>query len=59
MPGDPARADEPAVDLPIRVRPVLSMLLESGAPRVIVRDGAATPVGISTSPAIQAVASIG
>ena len=53
-PGDPARADEPAVDLPIRVRPVLSMLLESGAPRVIVRDGG-TPVGCLDLPAIQAV----
>ena len=52
--GDAIGADEPAVDLPIRVRPVLSMLLESGAPRVIVRDGG-VPVGYLDLPAIQEV----
>ena len=47
-------ADEITVDVPIRVRHVLSLLLESGAPRVIVRqDG--VPVGYLDLPAIQAV----
>ncbi len=46
--------DEITVDVPIRVRHVLSLLLESGAPRVIVRqDG--IPVGYLDLPAIQAV----
>ena len=46
--------DEITVDVPIRVRHVLSLLLESGAPRVIVRqDG--VPVGYLDLPAIQAV----
>ena len=46
--------DEVTVDVPIRVRHVLSLLLESGAPRVIVRqDG--VPVGYLDLPAIQAV----
>jgi osmoprotectant transport system ATP-binding protein len=53
-PGDTINPDEPAVDLPIRVRPVLSMLLESGAARVIVRDED-QPVGYLDLPAIQAV----
>jgi osmoprotectant transport system ATP-binding protein len=48
---DPA---EPAIDLPMRVRPVLSILLETGAPRVIVRDGG-VPVGYLDLPAIQEV----
>jgi osmoprotectant transport system ATP-binding protein len=47
-------AEEITVDVPIRVRHVLSLLLESGAPRVIVRrDG--VPVGYLDLPAIQAV----
>jgi len=53
-PGDSVDGNEPTVDLPMRVRPVLSMLLESGAPRVIVRDGGA-PVGYLDLAAIQAV----
>jgi len=53
-PGATINPDEPAVDLPIRVRPVLSMLLETGASRVIVRDGG-QPVGYLDLPAIQAV----
>jgi osmoprotectant transport system ATP-binding protein len=52
-PGAPVGADEPAVDLPIRVLPVLSLLIESGAPRVIVRDRG-VPVGFLDLPAIQA-----
>ncbi len=46
--------DEPTVELPMRVRPVLSLLLESGAPRVIIHDDGA-PVGYLDLPAIQAV----
>jgi hypothetical protein len=38
----------------MRVRPVLSILLETGAPRVIVRDEG-EPVGYLDLPAIQAV----
>ncbi|MBA3450107.1 MAG: ABC transporter ATP-binding protein, partial [Chloroflexia bacterium] len=53
-PGDTVDGNEPVIDLPMRVRPVLSMLLESGAPRVIVRDAGA-PVGYLDLPAIQAV----
>ncbi len=53
-PGDPIGPDEPAIDLPMRVRPVLSMLLESGVPRVIVRDEGA-PAGYLDLAAIQAV----
>jgi NitT/TauT family transport system ATP-binding protein len=53
-PGDAVNPDEPAIDLPMRVRPVLSILLETGAPRVIVRDGG-EPVGYLDLPAIQAV----
>ncbi|MGH2615451.1 MAG: ABC transporter ATP-binding protein [Thermomicrobiales bacterium] len=53
-PSDAIGSDEITVDVPIRVRHVLSMLLESGAPRVIVRqDG--VPVGYLDLPAIQAV----
>jgi osmoprotectant transport system ATP-binding protein len=54
QPGDEIGPDEPAVDLPLRVRPVLSTLLETGAPRVIVRDGGRT-VGYLDLPAIQEV----
>jgi osmoprotectant transport system ATP-binding protein len=53
-PGDIVTSDEPAIDLPMRVRPVLSILLETSAPRVIVRDGG-EPVGYLDLPAIQAV----
>ena len=53
-PGETVSPDEPAIDLPMRVRPVLSILLERGAPRVIVRDGG-EPVGYLDLPAIQAV----
>jgi osmoprotectant transport system ATP-binding protein len=53
-PDDGIAEDEITVDVPIRVRHVLSLLLESGAPRVIVRqDG--VPVGYLDLPAIQAV----
>jgi osmoprotectant transport system ATP-binding protein len=54
QPGDAVGPEEPAIDLPMRVRPVLSILLETGAPRVIVRD-AGDPVGYLDLPAIQAV----
>jgi osmoprotectant transport system ATP-binding protein len=53
-PGDTVNPEEPAIDLPIRVRPVLSILLETGAPRVIVRDGG-VQVGYLDLSAIQAV----
>ena len=53
-PGDAIGSDEPAIDLPMRVRPVLSILLETGAPRVIVRDEG-EPVGYLDLSAIQAV----
>jgi osmoprotectant transport system ATP-binding protein len=45
--------DEPVIDLPSRLRHALSLLLESGAPRVIVRQ-AEQPVGYLDMPAIQA-----
>jgi osmoprotectant transport system ATP-binding protein len=51
---DAAGPAEPAIDLPMRVRPALNLLLETGAPRLIVRmDG--RPVGFLDLPAIQAV----
>ena len=53
-PGATVGPDEPAIELPVRVRPVLSMLLESGAPRVIVRDSG-VPVGYLDLPSIQEV----
>ena len=53
-PGDNISPDEPAIDLPMRVRPVLSILLETGSPRVIVHDEG-QPVGYLDLPAIQAV----
>jgi osmoprotectant transport system ATP-binding protein len=53
-PGGAISPEEPTIDLPMRVRPVLSILLETGAPRVIVRD-AGEPVGYLDLPAIQAV----
>jgi hypothetical protein len=45
--------DEPVIDLPARLRHALSLLLESGAPRLIVRE-ADQPVGYLDLPAIQA-----
>jgi osmoprotectant transport system ATP-binding protein len=51
--GESAGPGEPAVDLPIRVLPVLDLLLESGAPRVIVRNGG-RPAGYLDLEAIQA-----
>ena len=51
-PGETVGSDEPAIDLPMRVRPILSMLLESGSPRVIVRDGG-IPAGYLDLAAIQ------
>jgi osmoprotectant transport system ATP-binding protein len=44
---------EPAIELPMRVRAALNLLLESGAPRLIVRD-AGQPVGYLDLAAIQA-----
>jgi len=45
--------DEPVLDLPVRVLAVLSQLLESGAPRVILRqDG--HPAGYLDLKGIQA-----
>ena len=50
---DAAGPAEPAIDLPMRVRPALNLLLETGAPRLIVRmEG--TPVGYLDLAAIQA-----
>ena len=52
--GEMIGADEPVIDLPLRVRPALNLLLESGQPRLIVRrDG--VPVGSLDLEAIQAV----
>ena len=53
-PHDEVGPDEPAIDLPMRVRPALSLLLETGAPRLIVRTEG-KPVGYLDLPAIQAV----
>jgi hypothetical protein len=51
--GATVGADEPAVDMPARVLHALNVLLESGAPRVIVRkDG--TPIGYLDLHAVQA-----
>jgi osmoprotectant transport system ATP-binding protein len=52
-PGEAIAAEEPVIDLPMRVRPALNLLLESGAPRLIVREGE-EPVGYLDLPAIQA-----
>ncbi|MCC7024440.1 MAG: ABC transporter ATP-binding protein [Thermomicrobiales bacterium] len=52
--AEPVGPDEPVIDLPMRVRPALNLLLESGAPRVIVREGG-VPVGYLDLPAVQAV----
>jgi osmoprotectant transport system ATP-binding protein len=52
--GEVVGPDEPAIDLPMRVRPALNLLLESGAPRIIVREGG-VPVGYLDLPAVQAV----
>jgi osmoprotectant transport system ATP-binding protein len=53
-PDDAAGPDEPAIDLPMRVRPALNLLLETGAPRLIVRENG-QPAGVLDLPAIQAV----
>ena len=50
---EPPAPHEPVIDLPLRVRPALNLLLESGAPRLIVRDGG-VPVGYLDLEAIQA-----
>jgi osmoprotectant transport system ATP-binding protein len=50
---EPVAADEPVIDLPMRLRPALNRLLESGASRLIVRDGG-VPVGYLDLSAIQA-----
>ena len=50
---EPIGADEPVIELPMRLLPALNRLLESGAPRLIVRD-AGVPVGYLDLPAIQA-----
>ncbi len=49
----PPSPGEPYIDLPLRVKPALNRLLESGAPRLIVRDGG-VPVGYLDLEAIQA-----
>jgi osmoprotectant transport system ATP-binding protein len=51
--GEPVDSNEPAVDLPVRVLPILNLLIESGAPRVIVRENG-TPAGYLDLAAIQA-----
>lgn len=52
-PGAAIDPDEPAIELPSRLRAGLSMLLDSSAPRVIVRDRG-RPVGYLDLAAIQA-----
>jgi osmoprotectant transport system ATP-binding protein len=52
-PAETIGPDEPTADLPMRLLPVLSLLLESGAPRVIVREEG-VPVGYVDLGAIQA-----
>jgi osmoprotectant transport system ATP-binding protein len=51
--GEAIGGDEPVLDLPVRVLPVLSLLLESGAPRVILRENG-SPVGYLDLKGIQA-----
>jgi hypothetical protein len=53
-PGDAVGADEPTVELPVRVLPVLNLLLERGAPRAIVREDG-KPVGYLDLAAVQRV----
>ncbi len=50
----PPRADEPVIELPLRVRPALNLLLETGAPRLIVQEKG-VPVGVLDLEAIRAV----
>jgi osmoprotectant transport system ATP-binding protein len=50
--GDPVNADEPAVDMPARVLHALNLLLESSAPRVIVRKNG-LPIGYLDLAAVQ------
>jgi hypothetical protein len=52
-PGETFGPDEPVLDLPVRVLPVLSQLLESGAPRVILREDG-KPAGYLDLKGIQA-----
>jgi osmoprotectant transport system ATP-binding protein len=51
--GELVGAEEPAVDMPARVLHALNLLLESGAPRVIVRKNGA-PIGYLDLGAVQA-----
>ena len=52
-PGETIGPHEPVLDLPVRVLPVLSHLLESGAPRVILREDG-KPAGFLDLKGIQA-----
>lgn len=52
--NDAVGPDEPAIDLPMRVQPALNVLLETGAPRLIVCENG-QPVGALDLPAIQTV----
>jgi osmoprotectant transport system ATP-binding protein len=52
-PGETVRPEEPAIDMSHRVLPALELLLETGAPRVIVRQEG-KPVGYLDTPTIQA-----
>jgi len=54
LPGGAVGPDEPAVPRSARLRPALATLLESGAPRVIVVDEDARPIGQLDLAAIQA-----
>jgi osmoprotectant transport system ATP-binding protein len=51
--GETVGVDEPGIALPARVLQALNVLLESGAPRVIVREGG-TPIGYLDLAAVQA-----
>jgi osmoprotectant transport system ATP-binding protein len=51
--GETVGADEPGIALPARVLQALNVLLESGAPRVIVREGG-KPIGYLDLAAVQA-----
>jgi osmoprotectant transport system ATP-binding protein len=51
--GEAIGSTEPAVDLPVRLLPVLNLLIETGAPRVIVREND-VPVGYLDLAAVQA-----
>ncbi|MCC6312812.1 MAG: ABC transporter ATP-binding protein, partial [Thermomicrobiales bacterium] len=52
--GERARPDEPTIERGAKLREALGLLLESGAPRLIVVDEDARPVGVLDLPAIQA-----